>query len=105
MIQGNEHITRTLPDGRKVRTINGVEQQPRGHVTFTDNSKNMTFPQSPENRYLPQPIASSSRMDYGVHPPPSYLGPPPNYHENGNGCKSFKNTFFPYAAATSSIFK
>ena len=88
MIQGNEHITRTLPDGRKVRTINGVEQ-PRGHVTFTDNSKNLTFPPSSENRYLPQPVASSSRMDYGV--PSSYLGPPPSYHENG--CKFFKTIF------------
>lgn len=86
MIQGNEHITRTLPDGRKVRTINGVEQQqPRGHVAFTDNSKSMTFPQSTENRYMSQPVASSSRMDYGVHSPSSYLGPPPSYHENG--CK------------------
>ena len=91
MNQGNEHITRTLPDGRKVRTINGVEQQPRGHVTFPDNSKNLTFPPTTENRYLPQPIASSSRMDYGV--PSSYVGPPPpSYHEN-NGCKSFKTTF------------
>jgi len=77
---GNEHITRTLPDGRKVRTINGVEQ-PRGHTTFTDN-KNLTFPPSSENRYLPQPVASSSRIDYGA---PSYVGPPPSYHENGNG--------------------
>lgn len=89
-IQGNEHITRTLPDGRKVRTINGVEQ-PRGHATFTDN-KNLTFPPSSENRYLPQPVASSSRMDYGA--PSSYVAPPPSYHENGNGCKSFKITFF-----------
>jgi DnaJ family protein B protein 6 len=84
IIQGNEHITRTLPDGRKVRTINGVEQ-PRGHTTFSDN-KNLTFPQSSENRYLPQPIASSSRMDYGS--PSSYVGPPPSYHDNGNNCKS-----------------
>jgi len=77
---GNEHITRTLPDGRKVRTINGVEQPPRGHVGYTDNSKNMPFPQSSESRYLPQqPLASSSR----IHPPPPYPGPPSaNYHEN-----------------------
>jgi len=88
MNQGNEHITRTLPDGRKVRTINGVEQPPRGHLTFTDNAKNVSFPSLSENRY--QPVASSSRMDYGVHPPP-YPGPPSTgYHENG--CKSFKNT-------------
>lgn len=76
---GNEHITRTFPDGRQVRTINGVEQHPRGHVGFTDNSKNVAF-QSSENRYLPPPVASSSRMDYGA--PSSYLGPPPSYHEN-----------------------
>lgn len=86
IIQGNEHITRTLPDGRKVRTINGVEQ-PRGHAAFTDN-KNLTFPPSSENRYLPQPVASSSRIDYGA--PSSYVGSPPSYHENGNGCKLFK---------------
>ena len=90
MIQGNEHVTRTLPDGRKVRTINGVEQ-PRGHVAFTDNSKNLPFPPSSENRFLPQPVASSSRMDYGVPSSSSYVGPPPSYHENG--CKSLKTNF------------
>ena len=89
--QGNEHITRTLPDGRKILTINGVEQSARGHIAFTDDSKNTPFSPSSENRYLSQPpVASSSRMDYGLHPPPpSYTSPlPSNYHENI--CKSFK---------------
>lgn len=58
---GNEHITRTLPDGRKVRTINGVEQPPRG-------------PPSPEDRYLQQPVATGSRIDYGGSN--QYPGPP-----------------------------
>jgi DnaJ family protein B protein 6 len=78
---GNERITRTFPDGRQVHTINGVEQPPRGHVGFTDNSKNVAFSPSAENRYLPPPVASSSRMDYGV--PSPYQVAPPSYHENG----------------------
>jgi hypothetical protein len=30
LIQGNEHVTRTFPDGREVYTINGIEQGPSG---------------------------------------------------------------------------
>ncbi|KAJ3517758.1 hypothetical protein NLJ89_g315 [Agrocybe chaxingu] len=83
---GNEHITRTLPDGRRIRTINGVEQQqqPRGHVSYTDTSK-MRSPDPSANRYLTAPpprsqtmqVASTSRMDYGNPHPPPYPGPPP----------------------------
>ena len=47
MIQENKHINHTLlvPDARKVRSINGAASRPR-YI-----SKNMTFPQSSENRY------------------------------------------------------
>ncbi|KIL69405.1 hypothetical protein M378DRAFT_69572 [Amanita muscaria Koide BX008] len=33
---GNEHVTRTYPDGRKIYTINGVEQQVHGHLLGPD---------------------------------------------------------------------
>ncbi|KAF8159612.1 hypothetical protein B0H34DRAFT_704170 [Crassisporium funariophilum] len=85
---GNEHITRTLPDGRKVRTINGIEHRPRGFVPYTDPSKGRRLPQSSENRYLPPsdprglPMASTSRVDYGVPQSPTYSGPPPMYRDN-----------------------
>ncbi|KAH9479496.1 DnaJ-like protein subfamily B member 8 [Psilocybe cubensis] len=82
---GNEHILRTLPDGREVRTINGVEQHPAGHIpplpAPTNTSKSRRISDQPAPLYLPpdtvhpQPMVNPSGMAYGASPPP----PPPPY--------------------------
>ncbi|KAJ7089698.1 hypothetical protein B0H15DRAFT_267084 [Mycena belliarum] len=65
---GNEHVTRTYPDGREIYTINGVEQQ------------------RPSRGYLPPP-APPARDPWNMLPPPpqmnnsrNYVSPPPSYH-------------------------
>ncbi|KAF8202201.1 hypothetical protein BJ912DRAFT_944063 [Pholiota molesta] len=84
---GNEHITRTLPDGREVRTINGIEQPPNEYLPQIDQPKSRRVTESSGHRYIPpapahsQPIAPS-RMDYGVHaPPPPYTPNPAAYRD------------------------
>ena len=76
-LQGTEHVTRTYPDGREIRTINGVEQpSSRGYIA-----------QHPESLHRPhagsvsQPHLSGPRTSGAA--PPSY--PPPPYQPHGNG--------------------
>lgn len=66
-VQGNEHITRTFPDGREVHTINGVEQ---GTLLDTDQ------------RFIPPPPADVQGEGY---PPPPLITsphPPPGHHHS-----------------------
>ncbi|PPQ90768.1 hypothetical protein CVT25_010157 [Psilocybe cyanescens] len=92
---GNEHILRTLPDGREVRTINGLEQQPAGYLPQTNPSKNRRIPDPSAHRYLPpdtahsQTMASPSGMAYGVSPPP----PPPYSRHSTRKCLLFRCVF------------
>ncbi|KIM44545.1 hypothetical protein M413DRAFT_442510 [Hebeloma cylindrosporum] len=75
-MDGNEHVTRTFPDGREIRTINGVEQPPAGYLSYTDPPKDRRITSSGHRHHAPshsQAVASTSRMDYGVTaPPPPY---------------------------------
>ncbi|KAF9480516.1 DnaJ-domain-containing protein [Pholiota conissans] len=79
---GNEHIVRTLPDGREVRTINGIEQPSNDYMPQIEQPKSRR--DSSGHRYISpppahiQPVRSQSRMDYGQHAPP----PPPPYTPN-----------------------
>ncbi|KAJ3848768.1 hypothetical protein EV368DRAFT_48653 [Lentinula lateritia] len=65
---GNVHITRTYPDGRKVVTINGVDQHDQGqryiqstpHPPTSGNGNN--YPSSPPPPYA---IAANDAMNYG----------------------------------------
>ncbi|KAF9531735.1 hypothetical protein CPB83DRAFT_848640 [Crepidotus variabilis] len=101
-VEGNEHITRTYPDGRQVRTINGVEQTSRERITSHGQSHGHSYshsrqlPEHSGNRYIhhtpaapPQPIrmpisvstTSSSSSRSGFMPqssmePPPYSKPP-----------------------------
>ncbi|KDR80578.1 hypothetical protein GALMADRAFT_153046 [Galerina marginata CBS 339.88] len=92
---GNEHITRTLPDGREVRTINGVEQPPSGYNSYPSPSKNRRLQESSAHRYLPpdtphsQPMASTSRMNYGASQPPPYAPRPTAYQDAPRKCSPF----------------
>ncbi|KAF8889378.1 hypothetical protein BD779DRAFT_1439269 [Infundibulicybe gibba] len=77
--EGNEHVTRTYPDGREVYTINGVEQppSPRGYRP--------SFSGPAEPRHLPPPPVVgvphiNSRSDFVIPPPPpQYQSHPPGY--------------------------
>ncbi|KJA28145.1 hypothetical protein HYPSUDRAFT_212121 [Hypholoma sublateritium FD-334 SS-4] len=83
---GNEHITRTLPDGREVRTINGIEQH-RNEYAPQIEPKSRRANESSGHRYLPpapvhaQPMPSSSRMDYTHTPPPPYAPRSPTFRD------------------------
>ncbi|KAF8967689.1 hypothetical protein BDZ97DRAFT_1655988 [Flammula alnicola] len=96
---GNEHILRTMPDGREIRTINGVEQPPSGYLPHADQTENRRVTESSGHRYLPpasprpQPVASTSRMDYGVRPPPPYSPSPTAYRDASRKCLTFNDLF------------
>ncbi|KAF9078202.1 hypothetical protein BDP27DRAFT_1413122 [Rhodocollybia butyracea] len=62
---GNVHVTRTYPDGRKVVTFNGVEQPDPGHIPP---------PPPTRNNYLPPPP-----------PPPPPYSPAPGAAMNYSG--------------------
>ncbi|KAJ7281919.1 hypothetical protein C8J57DRAFT_85692 [Mycena rebaudengoi] len=63
---GNEHVTRTYPDGREVYTINGVEQPSnRGYLPPSSP------PPPPRNIEPPPPQMNAPR---------GYISPPPSYH-------------------------
>jgi len=73
---GTEHMTRTYPDGREVRTINGVEQpSSRGYIT-----------QHPESHHRPHTgSVSQSHMRTAGATPPSYPPPPYTSQPRANG--------------------
>lgn len=75
---GNEHVTKTYGDGRKVYTINGIEQPPRGHLAQA-NPEPRQLPRS-GNRYLPR----ANRNVAAQHPNgmPSYFQPQPHPRSN-----------------------
>jgi DnaJ family protein B protein 6 len=78
--EGNEHITRTLPDGRQVRTINGVEQPTRQHVTFAESNHSRQLPELTTN-YLPPPYAAAqNNARNSVAPLNPYEPQIQNYH-------------------------
>ncbi|KAJ7636094.1 hypothetical protein DFH06DRAFT_1219969 [Mycena polygramma] len=80
---GNEHVTRTYPDGREIYTINGVEQPSRG--------------------YLPPPGPPPPAQDPRSMPPPlpqmnnarGYISPPPSYHSSHGSMHSGYNNRAP----------
>ncbi|KIM82972.1 hypothetical protein PILCRDRAFT_819773 [Piloderma croceum F 1598] len=55
---GNEHITQTLPDGREIYTVNGIEQGLRRDT---------------EERFIPPP--PGDMQGEGIPPPPLITGP------------------------------
>jgi len=58
--EGNVHVTRTYPDGRKVVTVNGVEQPDPGHIA--SNRNNYLPPITPPPPYS---ATASAAMNYG----------------------------------------
>jgi DnaJ homolog subfamily B member 6 len=72
---GNEHVTRIYPDGRKVVTLNGVEQHDQGHVPPPPtNNHNNYLPSGPPPPYSATP---GGVMNYDEHPIiPSYRNNP-----------------------------
>ncbi|KAJ7113692.1 hypothetical protein C8R43DRAFT_130448 [Mycena crocata] len=82
--EGNEHVTRTYPDGRELYTINGVEQQ-RG-IEHGRSSRGYLPPPGP-------PPPSQNRPP----PPPQmngrgYMSPPPSYHNSRSSAHSGYST-------------
>ncbi|KAJ4473670.1 hypothetical protein J3R30DRAFT_3510749 [Lentinula aciculospora] len=72
---GNVHVSRTYPDGRKVVTINGVEQRDQGHG------------------FLPPPHSTTNhntRTNYLPSPPPPYSTAP-----NPGEAMNYGNTVAP----------
>ncbi|KAJ7850064.1 hypothetical protein B0H14DRAFT_2764619 [Mycena olivaceomarginata] len=72
---GNEHVTRTYPDGREMYTINGVEQPSRGYLPPPGPP-----PQDPRN--LPPPPPQMNR---------GYISPPPSYHSSRSSHSAYNN--------------
>ncbi|KAL0580454.1 hypothetical protein V5O48_001524 [Marasmius crinis-equi] len=70
---GNEIVTKTYPDGRKVVTINGVEQREQGYL---DSSSRHSLPEPRRG-----PPVSSQEYSNGQYlpPPPPYSGPQSNH--------------------------
>ncbi|KAJ7576886.1 hypothetical protein C8J56DRAFT_799571 [Mycena floridula] len=64
---GNEHVIRTYPDGRIVRTVNGVEQQDQRYLPPASSP-----PPEPRHHHdhVPRQITHSS--SYQLPPPPPY---------------------------------
>ncbi|KAJ6496766.1 hypothetical protein DFH09DRAFT_1376346 [Mycena vulgaris] len=76
---GNEHVTRTYPDGREIYTINGVEQQ-RSSRGYLPPPGPPPPPQDPRNNgMLPPPPQMNARR---------YISPPPSYHSSRNSAHS-----------------
>ncbi|KAJ7493421.1 hypothetical protein B0H11DRAFT_2006370 [Mycena galericulata] len=82
---GNEHVTRTYPDGREVYTINGVEQQ-------------RVEPQHSSRGYLPPPGPPPQDPRSMPPPPPQmnnargYISPPPSYHSSRGSAHSGRSS-------------
>ncbi|KAJ7257961.1 hypothetical protein B0H12DRAFT_465696 [Mycena haematopus] len=77
---GNEHVTRTYPDGRKVHTINGVEQPSRGYLPPPGPP-----PQDPRNMVPPPPPPQMNNNR-------GYISPPPSYHSSRSSSRSGYNS-------------
>ena len=62
--QGNEHVTRTYPDGRTIRTINGVEQPsgPMGRLPQAPQYERPSRPWSPATLPPPPPYESTCML-------------------------------------------
>ncbi|KAJ7746851.1 hypothetical protein DFH07DRAFT_748127 [Mycena maculata] len=75
---GNEHVTRTYPDGREIYTINGVEQErsPRGYLPPPGPPP---APQDPRNMPPAPPQMNNAR---------GYISPPPSYHSSRSSVHS-----------------
>ncbi|KAF8637658.1 hypothetical protein AX17_002726 [Amanita inopinata Kibby_2008] len=87
--EGNEHITRTYPDGREVHTVNGVEQPVHGYLPSSGHkdTRHLASPSHPDSRqyssgHAPQSI-NVMRSDFTSSPPPPYPGPGPSTYNTG----------------------
>ncbi|KAL0953523.1 hypothetical protein HGRIS_004744 [Hohenbuehelia grisea] len=93
---GNEHVTRTLPNGREIHTINGLEQPPGSMqaLPYNTNPQPITASQSlphhtrgdSRHRHAPPPVGqihSTGGARYSSPPPLSpYPGNPVDYSRN-----------------------
>ncbi|KAF8627785.1 hypothetical protein AX15_004215 [Amanita polypyramis BW_CC] len=81
-MEGNEHVTRNFPDGRKVYTVNGVEQPFHGHLHSTElkdqrhlladcHDSRASAPSRATAVVQPQPI-HVTRSSYTSSAPPPY---------------------------------
>lgn len=79
---GNEHVTRTFPDGIEVHTINGVEQPHTSRAYIGHHS-------GPELHYPSrnQPQITGPRS--AAPPPPTY--PPPPYPGHSTHASAYEN--------------
>ncbi|KAJ3571923.1 hypothetical protein NP233_g3441 [Leucocoprinus birnbaumii] len=60
---GNEHVVRTLPDGREVHTVNGVERQPREAIEQSNHEpRQLPRAQSRHRSTLPPSRSHSQAM-------------------------------------------
>ncbi|KAF9462927.1 hypothetical protein BDZ94DRAFT_1260192 [Collybia nuda] len=77
---GNEHVTRTFPDGREVRTINGVEQPARSYISSRParDGHHLPSPAAVSQPHIASPRGSVSSSSTYL-PPPPYPGQPGNY--------------------------
>ncbi|KAK2463635.1 hypothetical protein APHAL10511_004386 [Amanita phalloides] len=78
-MDGNEHVTRSFPDGRKVYTVNGVEQPVHGYLPSSepkDSRRLLSHRDARVSSSQPQPIPIV-RSEYST-PPPQY----PSYDYN-----------------------
>ncbi|KAF8196764.1 hypothetical protein K438DRAFT_1825514 [Mycena galopus ATCC 62051] len=75
--EGNEHVTRTYPDGTEIRSINGVEQPSRGYLPPPGPP-----PQDPRNMPPPPPQMNNAR---------GYISPPPSYHSSRSGHSGYSS--------------
>lgn len=79
IVQGNEHVTRTYPDGREVRSINGVEQppSPRGYIAPNSSRTETRHSSSPAAASQPRLSTRPTPTQHPPYPPPPYPGHAP----------------------------
>lgn len=76
-VQGNEHVTRTFPDGRRVYTINGAEQPVHGYLpSDSKDSRHMSTAHHVSSSAHPPPQAQPITITRSEFAPPS---PYPGY--------------------------
>ena len=87
-LQGNEHVTRTFPDGRRIYTVNGVEQPVHGYLPSDSKDPrhmSITRHDARASSSQAQPI-TVVRSDFS--PPSPYVGYEPDAY---NAPREFQN--------------
>ncbi|KAF5336177.1 hypothetical protein D9611_006336 [Ephemerocybe angulata] len=85
--QGNEHVTRTLPDGRETYTVNGVEQ---ASPTRSLNGQEQRRISASDKQRAPQPqLVEHNHIPPKIPPPPPYTRNRGLYNNDANYASAY----------------